>query len=224
MIRKIINKTPYEILRGKRPSLEYFRVFGCKCLISNSLENSNNTSNYNGIFLGYSLTSKAYIVLNKETLKVEESYNVTFDKTPPKSRTLPLLDDDIIEEDACQNKIELSNNDLEEVLPRVENIKEVRDHPIYQVIGELDERTLRSHAQDKSNDFAFVSTIEPKNIKEAIKDENWVMAMQVELDQFLRNGVWILVPYPSGYTIIGTKWVFKNKLDENGVVCRNKAR
>lgn len=84
--------------------------------------------------------------------------------------------------------------------------------------------TLRSHAQDQSNHFAFVSSIEPKNIKEAIKDENWIMAMQEELDQFLKNDVWILVPRPRDYTIIGTKWVFKNKLDENGVVCRNKAR
>ncbi|GJZ68315.1 hypothetical protein Tco_0631555 [Tanacetum coccineum] len=73
---------------------------------------------------------------------------------------------------------------------------EIRDHPIDQVIGELDERTLGSHAQDRSNFFAFVSTIEPKNIKEAIKDESWTMAMQEELDQFVCNDVWDLVPYP----------------------------
>ncbi|GJX62965.1 retrovirus-related pol polyprotein from transposon TNT 1-94 [Tanacetum coccineum] len=90
--------------------------------------------------------------------------------------------------------------------------------------GELDERTLRSHAQDKSNFFAFASTIEPKKIKEAIKDESWTMAMQEELDQFIRNNVWDLVPCPVGHTIIGTKWVFRNKLDENGIVCRKKAR
>lgn len=136
LIRKTINKTPYEILRRKRPSLEYFRVFGCKCLISNS----NNTYSHDGIFLGYSQTTKAYIVLNKDTLKVEETCNVTFDETPPKSKTQPLVDDDIIEIDACQNKIELPNNDLEEVIPRVENIKEVREHPTDQVIGELSER------------------------------------------------------------------------------------
>nr|GEV31915.1 retrovirus-related Pol polyprotein from transposon TNT 1-94 [Tanacetum cinerariifolium] len=64
---------------------------------------------------------------------------------------------------------------------------------------------------------------EPKNIKEAIKDESWTMAMQEELDQFVCNDVWDLVPYPEGHTIIGTKWVFRNKLDENGVVSRNKA-
>ncbi|GJX94207.1 retrovirus-related pol polyprotein from transposon TNT 1-94 [Tanacetum coccineum] len=65
---------------------------------------------------------------------------------------------------------------------------------------------------------------EPKNIKEAIKDESWIMAMQEELNQFVTNDVWKLVPPPKNQTIIGTKWVFKNKLDENGVVSRNKAR
>ncbi|GJT71222.1 retrovirus-related pol polyprotein from transposon TNT 1-94 [Tanacetum coccineum] len=66
--------------------------------------------------------------------------------------------------------------------------------------------------------------IEPKNINEALKDENWVMAMQEELNQFKTNDVWELVPNPMDMTIIGTKWVYRNKLDENGVVTRNKAR
>ncbi|GJS14237.1 hypothetical protein Tco_0408709 [Tanacetum coccineum] len=140
---------------------------------------------------GYSQTSKVYIVLNKETLKIEESLDVTFDESLPKSRTSPLVDDDMIEEQAIQNhdKTQNSNYDLKEDIPRVENIREIRDHPIDQVIGELDKRTLRLHAQDRSNFFAFVSTIELKNIKEAIKDESWTMAMQEELDQFIRNGV-----------------------------------
>ncbi|GKA00377.1 retrovirus-related pol polyprotein from transposon TNT 1-94 [Tanacetum coccineum] len=88
----------------------------------------------------------------------------------------------------------------------------------------LNERTLRSHVQNQSNFFCFVSSVEPKNIKEAIQDESWTMAMQEELTQFKTNDVWCLVPPPKNQTIIGTKWVFKNKLDENGVVSRNKAR
>ncbi|GKG24936.1 retrovirus-related pol polyprotein from transposon TNT 1-94, partial [Tanacetum coccineum] len=48
--------------------------------------------------------------------------------------------------------------------------------------------------------------------------------MQEELNQFERNKVWALVPAPYGKTIIGTKWIFRNKMDENGVVIRNKAR
>ncbi|GJT76452.1 retrovirus-related pol polyprotein from transposon TNT 1-94 [Tanacetum coccineum] len=157
---------------------------------------------------------------------VHESPNVTFDESLPKYRSSPLVDDDMIEEQVVQNhdRTQNPNCDLEEVIHRVENIREIRDHLIDQVIGELDERTLRSHAQDRRNFFAFVSTIEPKNIKEAIKDESWTMAMQEKLDQFVRNNVWDLVPCLVGHTIIGTKWVFRNKLDENSVVCRNKAR
>ncbi|GJS55589.1 retrovirus-related pol polyprotein from transposon TNT 1-94 [Tanacetum coccineum] len=58
----------------------------------------------------------------------------------------------------------------------------------------------------------------------ALKVEGWVIAMQEELNQFERNKVWTLVPTPYSKTIIGTKWIFKNKLDENCVVIRNKAR
>ncbi|GJX90360.1 retrovirus-related pol polyprotein from transposon TNT 1-94 [Tanacetum coccineum] len=48
--------------------------------------------------------------------------------------------------------------------------------------------------------------------------------MQEELNQFKTNDVWELVPNPMDMTIIGTKWVYRNKLDENGVITRNKAR
>lgn len=48
--------------------------------------------------------------------------------------------------------------------------------------------------------------------------------MQDELNQFTRSDVWNLVPRPEDKNIIGTKWIFKNKVDENGVITRNKAR
>ena len=54
-------------------------------------------------------------------------------------------------------------------------------------------------------------------------DPDWVMAMQEELNNFTRNEVWSLVERPK-QNVIGTKWVFWNKQDENGVVTRNKVR
>ncbi|KAK6146204.1 hypothetical protein DH2020_020073 [Rehmannia glutinosa] len=48
--------------------------------------------------------------------------------------------------------------------------------------------------------------------------------MQEELNQFERNDIWELVPCPPSQTIIGTKWVFRNKLDDQGNIVRNKAR
>ena len=71
---------------------------------------------------------------------------------------------------------------------------------------------------------AFVSLTEPKNIKESILDPDWVAAMQEEVHEFERNKVWHLVPKPSNRTIIGTRWVSINNLDDSGVVIRNKAR
>ncbi|GJR05477.1 retrovirus-related pol polyprotein from transposon TNT 1-94 [Tanacetum coccineum] len=114
LIRAILGKTPYELLKGRKPTLDYFRAFGKKCFILNTNE-----------------------------------YLTKFD---PKS---------------------------------------------YE---------------------------EPKNVNEALTDESWIVAMQEELNQFIANDVWELVPQPRNMTITGTKWVFRNKLDENGIVSRNKAR
>ncbi|KAJ9547414.1 hypothetical protein OSB04_019957 [Centaurea solstitialis] len=58
----------------------------------------------------------------------------------------------------------------------------------------------------------------------ALRDPAWVLAMQEELAEFIRNNVWLLVPRPKKRTIIGSKWIFRNKLDEVGTIIRNKAR
>ncbi|GJR68782.1 retrovirus-related pol polyprotein from transposon TNT 1-94 [Tanacetum coccineum] len=229
LIRAILGKTPYELLKGRKPTLDYFRVFGSKCFILNTKDylTKFDPKSYEGIFLGYSQNSKAYIILNKHTRKVEESLNVTFDETPPPSKTSPLVDDDLDEEEAIKvtEKKNLENDIEDETLEidEIVNIKESRNHPLENVIGNLNQRTLRSQAQNQSNFFCFISTIKPKNVNEALGDESWIVAMQEELNQFIANDIWELVPQPRNMTIIGTKWVFRNKLDENGIVSRNKA-
>ncbi|GJY97226.1 retrovirus-related pol polyprotein from transposon TNT 1-94 [Tanacetum coccineum] len=126
----------------------------------------------------------------------------------------------VIEKRNLENDIEDETLAINEIV----NIKESRNHPLENVIGNLNQRTLRSQAQDQSNFFCFISTIEPKNVNEALTDESWLIAMQEESNQFIANDVWELVPQPKNMTIIGNKWVFRNKLYENGIVSRNKAR
>ncbi|GKA42230.1 zf-CCHC domain-containing protein [Tanacetum coccineum] len=102
--------------------------------------------------------------------------------------------------------------------------KKIQNHPLENVIGNLNQITLRSQAQNQSNFYCFISTIKPKNVNEALGDESWIVATQEELNQFIANDVWEIVPQPKNMTIIGTKWVVRNNLDENGVVSQNKAR
>ncbi|GJY36742.1 retrovirus-related pol polyprotein from transposon TNT 1-94 [Tanacetum coccineum] len=161
-------------------------------------------------------------------MKVEESLNVTFDESPPPTKLSPMVDDDIGEEEAIENNIKVvNNNNIEDESVEVDevvNIKESKNNLLEQVIENLNQRILRSQAQNKSNYFYFILTIEPKNVNEALGDESWVVAMQEELNQFIANDVWDLVPLPKNHSVIGTKWVYRNKLDKNGIVSRNKAR
>jgi len=72
--------------------------------------------------------------------------------------------------------------------------------------------------------MTFVSQIESKTVVDALEDSNWIIAIHEELNQFARNEVWTLVPRTDQMNVNGTKWVFKNKLDEQGVIVTNKAR
>ncbi|GJR42491.1 putative ribonuclease H-like domain-containing protein [Tanacetum coccineum] len=80
-----------------------------------------------------------------------------------------------------------------------------KDHPLDQGI-----RNLQSE--------------EPKKVINALKDPSWIEAMQEELLQFKLQEVWTLVDLPNRKRAIGSKWVFRNKNDERGIVIRNKAR
>ncbi|GJV40401.1 ribonuclease H-like domain-containing protein [Tanacetum coccineum] len=104
---------------------------------------------------------------------------------------------------------------------RIHNI-----HPKSQILGDPKSAVqTRSKVQNKSGAHALLShNEEPKKIAEALQDDSWVQAMQEELLQFKLQQVWVLVDLPHGMKVIGTKWVYRNKRDERGVVVRNKAR
>ncbi|GJS68873.1 putative ribonuclease H-like domain-containing protein [Tanacetum coccineum] len=70
----------------------------------------------------------------------------------------------------------------------------------------------------------FLSQLEPTSIAKALEDPDWVDAMQEEMQQFINQQVWKLVPLPDGKHAIGTKWILKNSADAEGIVVRNKAR
>jgi hypothetical protein len=93
-----------------------------------------------------------------------------------------------------------------------------------QILGDINkEVTTRSRLANFYEHYSFVSSLEPFRVEEALQNPDCVLAMQEELNKFKRNKVWSLVPRPK-QNVVGTKWVFRNKQDEHGVVTRNKAR
>ncbi|KAJ9536691.1 hypothetical protein OSB04_un000164 [Centaurea solstitialis] len=124
----------------------------------------------------------------------------------------------IIDENDSQNNL----HDLA-ILPA--QLKWTRAHPLYNVIGDVNDGVkTRSASANYCQYKSFLSVIEPKNVSQALEDSDWLLAMQEELLQFKRNKVYRLVPRPQDKSIIKTKWIFRNKKDESGLIVRNKAR
>ena len=77
--------------------------------------------------------------------------------------------------------------------------------------------------RSKLKGTCLLSKLEPRNAKDELDNESWVKEMNEEIEQIQKNNAWNLVPRPKDKTIIGTKRVFKNKLNEDGEASRNKA-
>ncbi|XP_031121052.1 uncharacterized protein LOC116024300 [Ipomoea triloba] len=288
MIHKQYSKTPYELCKGRKPDISYFHSFGCKCFIHVNDKMHLRTFDEcadEGIFLGYSTTSKAFRILNKRTMVVEESIHVVFDEKDIAKNVTQVMNDgnesqidfcdtnELCGDDILQGLYELEINSLEnpihhtlernevggeindgntceagndvETNERVEDLpttstqpantmrslntfepdlRWLRDHPPEQVIGNVRDGVKTRSATRDALFTCFLSQIEPKEIDEALSDPSWIDAMQEELNQFKKNDVWELVPRPKSHNVVGTKWVFRNKANEDGVIVRNKAR
>nr|GEU47902.1 Gag-Pol polyprotein [Tanacetum cinerariifolium] len=103
-----------------------------------------------------------------------------------------------------------------------------KDHPLEQVIREPSRPVLTRNQLRSDGDMCMyaltVSTMEPKNVKEAMTDPAWIDSMQEELLQFKRLDVWVLVPGLDNISPLTLKWLFKNKHDEEQTVIQNKSR
>jgi hypothetical protein len=136
-------------------------------------------------------------------------------------------DEQVPQEEACDQGGALEDQVMEEEAPRASPTQVratiQRHHPVDQILGDISKGvTTRSHLANFCEHYSFVSSIEPFRVEEALQDPDWVLAMQEELNNFKRNKVWTLVPRPK-QNVVGTKWVFRNKQDEHGVVTRDKA-
>ena len=203
-----------------------------------------------GIFLGYSSTSKAYRVYNKRTKKVMETINIVIDEVSDSgsmksSEEIPKevlpSEPKLVQEKVDQEPISPSTPIVVEVLADILTSLEFEsheekgpssriklNHPLEVIVGNMNEFTLRKCTVDKCvanflSYSCYLLQVEPTKVKDAFQDESWDEAMHDELLQFQRNDIWTLVPRPEREHIISTKWIFRNKTDEEGNVIHNKA-
>nr|GEV66695.1 retrovirus-related Pol polyprotein from transposon TNT 1-94 [Tanacetum cinerariifolium] len=140
---------------------------------------SRHMTGYQKLFSTYKAYNEGNVIFGSNlrgNIIGKESLNVTFDETPSPSKTSPLVDDDLDEAEAIK-VIEKKNleNDIEDEtleIDKIVNIKKSKNHPLENVIGNLNQRTISSQAQNQSNFFCFISTIELKNVNEALTDES----------------------------------------------------
>ena len=230
-------KTPYDLWKGRKPNVKYFRIFGSTCFILKDRENVGKfySQSDEGIFLGYSSTSKAYRVYNKRTKEVMKTVIVVIGESSesgseklieeiPKE-ILPLEPknvQEIVDQELATPSTPGTPSVVEEstdipISPDSESHKEKGpssriklNHPLEVIVGNMNELTLRKRTIDKCvatfvSYFYFLSQVEPIKVKEVLQDESWVKAMHDELLQFQRNDVKTLVPRSEGEHIISTK-------------------
>ncbi|GKC36291.1 putative ribonuclease H-like domain-containing protein, partial [Tanacetum coccineum] len=162
--------------------------------------------------------------------------------------TTVIFDDAYNDREEVGAEVDLNNLETTMNVSSIPTTRIHKDHPIEQIIGDLHSAPLtrrmsqqnleelslvsyikkqrRTNHKDYQNCLfaCFLSQIEPKKVIQALTDPSWIEAMQEELLQFKLQKVWTLVDLPKGKRAIGTKWVYRNKKDERGIVVRNKAR
>nr|GFA24748.1 hypothetical protein [Tanacetum cinerariifolium] len=349
IIHRRFNKTPYELINGRKPDISFLHVFSALCYPKNDREDIEKLGVKGdiGFFIGYSVDSCAYRVYNRQTKKIMETMNVSFDELSAMAfeqrsskpglqsmtsghissgldltyapstittqqpsegeldllfeamyddyiggqpsataRTVPPAQEPQVHQSSTTSttiadtapiptnssslatNIPITSQDVDEPNPNAmvdgntfvnpfansttsaaassshQNVDPsnmhtfyqlfphefqwTKDHPLEQVIGEpsrpvLTRNQLRSDA-DMCMYVLSVSSMEPKNVKEAMTVPAWIDSMQDELLQFKRLDVWVLVPAPDNISYLTLKWLFKNKHDEEQTVIRNKSR
>nr|GFA09402.1 retrovirus-related Pol polyprotein from transposon TNT 1-94 [Tanacetum cinerariifolium] len=170
-----------------------------------------------GFFIRYSADSCAYRVYNRRTKKIMETMNVSFDELLAMAFEQRSLKPEL---NSMTSRHISSGLGLTYAPSTITTQQPSEGEPSRPV---LIRNQLRSDG-DMCMYALTVSTMEPKNVKEAMTDPAWIDSMQEELFQFKRLDVWVLVPAPDNISPLTLKWLFKNKHDEEKTVIRNKSR
>ncbi|GJY78251.1 retrovirus-related pol polyprotein from transposon TNT 1-94 [Tanacetum coccineum] len=221
------------------PTLSFMRPFGCPVTILNTIDHLGKFDGKadEGFFVGYSLNSKAFRVFIGRTRIVEENLHIKFSESTPNvagtqsngfaGRMINVNSNNNVNSTGT-NEVNVVGGKTSIELPFDPNMPALEDYRIFDFSrddeddGEI--RDLHQLNTNKKMVKEFGGTWEePKKVIHTLNDPSWIDAMQEEILQFELQEVWTLVDLPNGKRVISSKWVFRNKKDERGIVIRNKA-
>lgn len=244
-------KTPFELMFGRKPDSRDFHEFGCDAYVMIPYEKRRKLDDKSRKmkFVGYDEQSKAYRFVD-ENYKITLSRDVQFLHSKESFKGVEPDADDFdvtfveheFEEVFYDSLEEQEHEHVEERRVDVKvdvNPAEERDQEGAQLIlNPENQPELRRSGRERQlparlrNDYILYEavkcdSVEPRNFCEAMESEEreeWMEAMNEELSSIQTNDTWELCDLPAGRKPVGSKWVFKNKRDENGKLTRRKAR
>ena len=247
------NRTPFEALNNKRPSVKHFRVFGCTAYAHIPKDERSKLNKKARLckFVGYGTVIKGYKLYDVESKKIFFSRNVIFDElnkfeksTDSKPSSPPLVflpgDSDQIADDTSDEQQSVHSDDSNENPPEVQN-PEVP--PVIPPEANIHKSTRQRKAPIRYGnwDYNYNSTDEdslicemnssqynePRTVNEAMngsESPQWKLAMERELKSFDKNNVFELVKRTPDMNLIKSRWVFKRKKGSDGEIVSYKAR
>nr|GEZ01381.1 hypothetical protein [Tanacetum cinerariifolium] len=233
IVHRRFNKTPYELINGKKPDISFLHVFEALCYPKNDREDIGKLGAKGdiGFFIGYSADSCAYRVFNRRTKKITETMNVSFDellvmafeqrssKPELQSMTsgqissgldLPYAPSTIITQQPTEGEFDLL-------------FETIYDDYIGGQPSSAQRTVLATQAHQVCQ-APTTSTSIADSAPTPTNSSSHATIFPITSQDFKRLDVWVLVHAPDNISPLTLKWLFKNKHDEEQTVIRNKSR
>ncbi|KAJ9542569.1 hypothetical protein OSB04_029075 [Centaurea solstitialis] len=222
---KSVEKTPYELWKGKKPNISFLKIWGCEVYVKRPTSEKLKPKSDKCFFVGYPKTTVGYYFYNPEENKVFVARNgkILEEKFLSLENTRKDVDLQVVDEESTTPVVEpeIQHNNVE---PQSEPIEEVQTQDLRRSsrVRQEPDRYLGFLVSQDSGDLN-----EPTSYGEAVsgsESEQWQEAMRAEMQSMYDNQVWELTDLPQHCKAVGRKWVFKKKTDMDGNVHTFKAR
>ncbi|KAJ9535406.1 hypothetical protein OSB04_un001478 [Centaurea solstitialis] len=222
---KSVEKTPYELWKGKKPNISFLKIWGCEVYVKRPTSEKLRPKSDKCFFVGYPKTTVGYYFYNPEENKVFVARNGKF------------LEEKFLSLENTRKDVDLQVVDEENTAPIVEpEIQHSNVEPQSGPIEEVQTQDLRRSSRVRQEPDRYLGFLvsqdsgdlnEPTSYGEAVsgsESEQWQEAMKAEMQSMYDNQVWELTDLPQHCRAVGCKWVFKKKTDMDGNVHTFKAR